>query len=265
MINKILKYDLKSLYKVLIPDYIILIIIAILTKVFGILKDTTSIFSIPYSMILFLFIIALIVAFVHTFFVAIIRFYKNMLRDESYLTHTLPVEKKSLVISKLISSFITMLTSIVVLISSVLIAFYSKGIVSNLISGLNEFVKLSGVTDLNMFYTYMIMAILIGYLSYITVFYLALVLGHSKDSNKMKYSFVYGIIIYVIQQMIAVLFIASAYLMSDGFREAFKEDTNASLTTIIPCLFIYMIVQVIVIIVENYITISKLKNNLNIE
>ena len=265
MMNKILKYDLKAMYKILIPDYVVIILLAVLTRIFCAIKDATNIFSIPYSMILVLFIISLIVVFFHTFFLSIIVFYKNMLGDESYLTHTLPVEKRSLVFSKLISSFITMISSIIALIISVLIAFYTKGMIENITTTLNDIATSSGVDNIGIFYLYLSLALIVGYITYITLFYLSLTIGHTKNVNKIKNSFIAGIIIYIITQIIASIFIFITYLLSSEFRNVFTGNAETAFSAIIPFLFSYMIVQITLIIIGNYITINKLNTNLNIE
>ena len=44
------------------------------------------------------------------------RFVKNLYKDESYITHTLPVEKKDIYLSKVLSALITIFTTTVVII-----------------------------------------------------------------------------------------------------------------------------------------------------
>ena len=55
-----------------------------------------------------------------------VRFKKNLYGDESYLTHTLPVSKKSIYLSKFLTSIITMFSSVLVMVLCAFIAYYSK-------------------------------------------------------------------------------------------------------------------------------------------
>ena len=50
----------------------------------------------------------------------------NIYKDESYLTHTLPVEKKTIFLSKVLTTIITMFTSFLVIIISLAIACLTK-------------------------------------------------------------------------------------------------------------------------------------------
>ena len=55
-----------------------------------------------------------------------VRFKNNFYNDESYLTHTLPVNKKILYLSKMLSSIISLFGSIIVIGITLFIAYYSK-------------------------------------------------------------------------------------------------------------------------------------------
>jgi len=55
-----------------------------------------------------------------------IRFKNTLYDDESYLTHTLPVDRKTIYLSKIVVSMITMFTSILVIVLTLFIAYYSK-------------------------------------------------------------------------------------------------------------------------------------------
>lgn len=55
-----------------------------------------------------------------------IRFVKNLYKDESYLTHTLPVNKEKIYVSKILSALITVFTTAVVIIVCLFICYYSK-------------------------------------------------------------------------------------------------------------------------------------------
>ena len=65
------------------------------------------------------------------------RFTKNIYGDESYLTHTLPIEKKTIFISKYLTSIITMLASTAVILIVLFIAYYSKENIEWLKASLN--------------------------------------------------------------------------------------------------------------------------------
>ena len=54
------------------------------------------------------------------------RFIRNVYKDESYLTHTLPVEKKTIYASKVITALISIFTTVVVAVACLFICYYSE-------------------------------------------------------------------------------------------------------------------------------------------
>ena len=107
MLKKLLKYDLENIYKVLIIFYSLALIFGILTRIFlniensfimNIIGQICS--AITISMIFNILINNLMRLWV--------RFKNNFYGDESYLTHTLPIDKKTLYLSKILASFITL-------------------------------------------------------------------------------------------------------------------------------------------------------------
>ena len=111
MLGKVLKYDLKSMGKSLFPLYAGLLGLALVLKFIGFIADNVSAFSFIYSIMFIFFIVLVIGGLFYTFFVSIMRYYKNLYSDEGYLTHTLPVSAGSLLFSKVLSSLIYIILS----------------------------------------------------------------------------------------------------------------------------------------------------------
>ena len=108
MIKKLLKHDLKRMLKVLVYIYIIAICLSGVTRLINLGKDIQVIAIIGYvfSGLVYSALGSILVnTFVQILRVFIVNFYK----DESYLTHTLPVEKTKLLLSKFLSSLIVIL------------------------------------------------------------------------------------------------------------------------------------------------------------
>ena len=123
MLKKLLKYDLKNMFKFLVIFYVIALFFAILTRIFLnienslVMKIIGQVCSgVTISMIFNILINNLMRSW--------IRFKQNLYGDESYLTHTLPIEKKTLYLSKIITAIITMFVSIVVIGLTLFIAYF---------------------------------------------------------------------------------------------------------------------------------------------
>ena len=136
MLGKLLKYDLKDLLKSISVFYILSFIGAVLTRIFCSVTNTIIIEIIKQVCMGFMFSM-LASSLINTLMRNWVRFKQTLYGDESYLTHTLPVTKKEIIISKLLLGFINMFITFVVIIISLLIAFYTKEIYTNIINMLD--------------------------------------------------------------------------------------------------------------------------------
>ena len=125
MLKKLLKYDLKWCYKPLIVFYILTVFFAIITRIVESFEKTLIIVII--DKICSGIIIAMVInIIINCFMRNWARFIKNIYKDESYLTHTLPVSKSEIYTSKILTAIITLLTSFVVIALSLAICCLNK-------------------------------------------------------------------------------------------------------------------------------------------
>lgn len=188
MLGKLLKYDLKWIYKVVIVFYALSVIFAILTRIcFSI--ENSKLFSIL-AQVASGFTIAMIV---NSLFNGIIRswvrFVNNIYKDESYLTHTLPVGKKTIYLSKVLSAIICSFISMVVAAISLFICYYSKENLDFLKQMLELTANTYDTTVINICLSFsfilfleMVFIILIGYVG--------IIIGHKSNRNKMVKSII---------------------------------------------------------------------------
>lgn len=128
MLTKLLKYEWKSSYKIVLLMNLFIVIttlIGILT-LFAQIWDTASetVSSIGVLLFMFYFLSITFVSVVVSIYIAV-RFYRSMYTDEGYLMHTLPVTKNQLLLSKtIIGTIHFVLTTIVVLVSIFLLIYF---------------------------------------------------------------------------------------------------------------------------------------------
>lgn len=93
MLKKLLKYDLKWVFKVVIVFYLLALFFAVLTRLFFGINNSfmMNIVAQICSGTTISMIVSIIINNIMRLWV---RFKNNFYGDESYLTHTLPVEKK---------------------------------------------------------------------------------------------------------------------------------------------------------------------------
>ena len=126
MLKKLLKYDMRAVWRlgwisaVIVP--IAAIIAAFSTRFLSTPFDDTdflgAIAIIFAALLLFASVIAVILSFVLTMILVLARFYKNFFTDEGYLTFTLPTTRSKMLFSKTLNAFIWFTAHILLIIAS---------------------------------------------------------------------------------------------------------------------------------------------------
>ena len=260
MLTKLLKYDFKSLFKSLIPIYLISFLLALITRIFGFASDKISLLEYPVGLVKALCIIMIIGVPIATFILSVVRYYNNMVKDEGYLTHTLPVKKSNLVLSKLIVSTIAMGVSVIVSIATVFLAFNIGDsfftVMGELIEKINEYDK--------WIILIIFISVIISYISNMLLIYTSISLGQKHNGNKAVYSVIYGIVIYNVTQIVSALVLFVPAVFNKGYMSNFdKEVPDAGF---INGFLIYSIVITIVIcIIYHIMNVKALEKKLNLD
>ena len=204
MLGKLLKYDLKYMLKSMIVFYILAIFFALTTRILFSLDQSIIINIIGHisSGCMFSMIGSVLL---NTMLRSWIRFKDSLYKDESYLTHTLPVTKNELYNSKFILTLVFFFVGFAVILLSVFIAYYSK---DNWVA-LTNFVK-SITTGLNITTTFfVVMAIILIFLEVFNAIqcgFLGIILGYRANNGKVGLSVLFGFLIYLgIQTLILAL------------------------------------------------------------
>lgn len=245
MIKKLVKYDIKNMTKLLVYFYAISIVLAGITRLIN-LGSNIQIISIlgmvfagfTYSAIANI----LINTFIHIMRVFISSFYK----DESYLTHTLPVTKNQLLISKYISSLIVILSSTIVCFLSLFIMLFSNEFVQTL----KVFIEIS-VSGFNMpvwlFITMFILIIFSQICAIISMSFAAIIKGNSYNSKKVLKGILWFALFYYITIIATLLVSVITFAISGNINLIFAETMpqHAFLTIMIIGFLVYALCSII--------------------
>jgi len=264
MLNKLLKYDLKWTLKILAVFYVLTLFFAIITRiVFEI--DNNSLMLLITGKILQGFTISMIVsALINTFMRMWLRFKNNIYGDESYLTHTLPVDKKSIYLSKVLTALITMFTTIFVIFLAVIIMYYSN---DNLILIKSSLEGLSNIYNSNI----AILLLIAFFLIFLEMFlllmigFIGLIIGHKANNGKVLKSIIYGFILYTATQLLTLLIIFIVGLFSKDIMDLFMSSNINSFDSIKMVMIISMIIYSIYNIVYYFIGKKTLQDGVNVE
>lgn len=192
MLSKLIKYDLKYIYKQLIIFYGITIVLAIIAR----LTDGVYEMVNPPFLLIFIHEFAqgaafgfMLGAFINASMRIWARIKYTLYGDESYLTHTLPLKRSTVWLAKFLTVVIVLLVNILLLAIVALIVYYSPEIFETWYSH----------TDMNTCWT--ILAVLLGLFSQVLFIIMSgiagIILGHRHNHNPMAHAVIYGIIIYL--------------------------------------------------------------------
>lgn len=127
MLKKLLKHDLKAIFKFWWIAAIISVIIAVAggfaQSVINSERELPEAVMIMASMLTVFVYLSLLVFFLLTMVLIFIRFYKNFFTDEGYLTFTLPVTRRELLNSKLISGVTAISSTVLLLVINLIVIF----------------------------------------------------------------------------------------------------------------------------------------------
>ena len=125
MLGKLLKYDLKWVYKVVIVFYILAFIFSIIGRGLSLIENSL-VFSVITQIAFGIAISMMVSSLINCLMRLWARFIRSIYKDESYLTHTLPVEKKTIYASKVISALICIFTTVAVAVICLFVCYYSE-------------------------------------------------------------------------------------------------------------------------------------------
>lgn len=263
MLKKLLKYDLKWNYKLLIIFYVLALIFSCITRLCS-LVDNSALFSVLKSISSGFAIAMMINALINCIMRSWVRFTKNMYKDESYLTHTLPVSKNKLYVSKVLSAVICMVTSIIVVIACLFICYYSKENISTL---KNMLELAAGTYDTTVIKLLLVLffVLLLEMIFIILIGYVGIIIGHKSNQNKMSKSVVMGVILYIVTQMVTLLLVFIFGLFNDSVMNIINTKDIINIDTIKLVLFLGIFIYVVYIVIYYIVGKKLLEKGVNVD
>ena len=263
MLNKLLKYDLKYMLKNMSVFYILTIFFAITTRIIFSLNQSLMINIIGQISVGCMFSM-LANILINTIMRSWVRFKDSIYKDEAYLTHTLPVTKKSIYNSKLIQALIFFIVSFLVILLSLFITYYTKDrwiILKDLISDITTGIEL----NTTLFIISFIIIIFLEIFNAIQCGFLGIILGHKKNNNKVGMSVLFGFISYLLSQTIVLLSLFVVGLFNSSIMNLFKSNTLLNVSSLKLLIFLSIIIYTLIIIIISIVCKKELQKGVNIE
>lgn len=252
MLGKLLKYDLKWCYKPLIIFYIITILFAIITRIVESFDQTLIVLIID-KICAGIVIAMMINIMINCFMRNWARFIRNIYKDESYLTHTLPVSKSEIYISKVLTAIITLLTSFIVILLSLAICCLNENIWETIKTTLEQ----SAIYFDSSVFSLVIVLIAIVFFEFLFMIMsgiLGIIIGYKSNNLKTIKSVICGLIIYMILSVISLGIIYISGLINTDIMSIFKNievSSNAMKYTMIIGIAIYAVYCTGIFIIGN--------------
>ena len=227
MLKKLLKYDLKSIFKFLIIFYSLALFFGLLTRIFLGIKNSL-VMNIIGEVCSGAAISMMFSILINNLMRLWVRFKENLYGDESYLTHTLPISKKTLYLSKTLTAIITVFTSIVVIALTLFIAYYSKENLTTIKNILLPIVNIYDSTIINI----LLVILFVFFLEFFNLLqsgFTGIILGHKKDNLKVGYSVFFGFVTYMLIQIFALFIIFITALFNKDLMNLFITNEIISI------------------------------------
>ena len=260
MLKKLLKYDLEWCYKPLVVFYILALFFSLTVRIVESFEQSLIVLII--DKICCGIVIAMIVnILINCFMRNWVRFVKNIYKDEAYLTHTLPVKKGTLLFSKVLASLVTFSMTALVLIISLIVAFYQKGLFVEVVKVLNLSIYGMSVYE---FLLFMIVYGVIGYIVTILMVYAAISIGYSRSSNKLVSSVVWGLIFYFVMEFLYLGLLGIIMIINPTFISNL-DNSVFMMKDLIIFFSIFMVFTALIGGVYYYISYRFMDKKLNLE
>ncbi|MDE6829989.1 MAG: hypothetical protein K2P34_06635 [Lachnospiraceae bacterium] len=278
MLRKLIKYDFKALSRYLIVIHAMLLITAVLGRLLfvgrlmsdpGRLSNAGAIATIIGIII---YVILFMTAVFGTMLMIAICFYKNLYSDEGYLTHTLPVTRGQLLISKTVSGSVWMLLDMMMVILSLFILVLTRPVLDSFSSSWDELLSAMGFpasTGYGKILLAFAVLFIVSAVSNVVLIYVSITIGQLFSNHRVLGAVVVYFVINTIVSIISSI-AGSAYSMST-FSHAADESSFVMMVNdgviyqVYARLFLFSLILEIILAIGAYtVTYLLMQKKLNL-
>ena len=263
MLTKLLKYDLKYMIKNMSIFYILALFFSIMTRILFSMKETVIIKIITQISVGCMFSM-LANILINVMMRSWVRFRDSIYKDESYLTHTLPVTKNDIYNSKFIQTLLFFIFSFLLVILSIFIAYYTKdrwialkGLIGTITIGLNFNTTLFVVSFLVIIFLEIFNAIQCGFLG--------IILGHKRSNSKIGYSVLFGFAAYLISQNLVLFSVFIVGLFNSSIMDLFTSKVLLDTSSFKLLVLLSIVIYSVIIFIMNIACKKELNKGVNID
>ena len=212
MVKKLLKHELGSYIRILLPVNAILLIVATVARIVQFFESDTVTYNIVFWSSMVAVFMGIMASIFMTVIVAVIRFYKNLFTAEGYLTFTLPVTPAQHITVKLLGAVIFELISVFTILLSLVIVSAGDVLVEVIKAAvylISRFFNEAGAEIATHFVFYAIEALIMFAISSvfgILVYYTCISIGQMARKNRVFMAVLAYFGYYMIMQILSTVF-----------------------------------------------------------
>lgn len=209
MLSKLLKQEFRATGRIMLPVFGALVLLSVLANLsirmldYGL--DNSPALTFLFIFLIVVFGIGVFATMFITLWLMITRFYRNLLKDEGYLMHTLPVSVHGLVWSKLIVSLVWFLAAalVIFLIGGITTLLQTGTDLAKFLQGFPSWAEIKAVLakagismgGLWLLFFECVGAALLGFFASCLHFYAAMAMGHMFNKDKILLSIVFFVLL----------------------------------------------------------------------
>lgn len=263
MLKKLLKYDLKNIFKFLIIFYTLALLFGISARIFLNIENSLvlniigQVFSGAAISMMFSILI-------NNLMRMWVKLRQNFYGDEAYLTHTLPIKKNKLYLSKIITAAISTFVSMAVIVATLFVAYYSAEnleFVKSLLLPLGDAFKMNTVVLLLIF----AFILFLEFLNILQCGFTGIILGHRMNNCKIGFSVLFGFVAFGISQLFVLLVIFVTALFNSDIMNLFVTNELLNMAVIKTVIILATLLYTIISLAICFINIKLFEKGVNVD
>lgn len=253
--GRLMKYELRSAMKLFVPLWLAVLVLAGISRLSFLYNGNALVegnlaanrfLDWLSGIAMFLFVIAIIGVFVVALIFVIQRFYQGLLKDEGYLTFTLPVRTDSILWAKTFSAMILIVTSVVVCLAAILLLAADRELWQELSWGWQAIVRFNGQSNVVLACVLAVILMLMGTVPSLQYLYLSMAVGHLAQKHRVAASVGAFVGINVLLNLVASLaFTPVANWFFDSGRQ-WSMDVTGTIWLVFLVLLLVCLIQIVI-------------------
>ena len=187
-----------------------------------------------------------------------------MYKDESYLTHTMPVQRKTIYASKVLAALITIFTTTLVALVCLFICYYSEANME-ILKTLLELAASTYNTTVVKLLLLITVVIYLEVMFMVLIGYTGIILGYKTNQNKMVKTLVFSFVLYMLTQVVTLVVIFIYGLFNPNVMNIINTTDILNIDAIKSVMYVGIGTYAVYIIFYYFLGKKQLEKGVNVD